>query len=257
MADRTSFTDPKPDTPEGDIVTKPTTNTIKALKTSNPASDNEGGEKPVREQLKKTSIDATSNGQAIGSSSGITKGIATSGETEQETAMDTSEGTTLRRKRSRDDEDDDDNAEDEETSKGSGRHARKRSRDGDTESPELVSSDSAEDSKMDSEINGSTIPRSGTPPTTAMSDDALSGDLVSPKGKRTRAQFQRDDEDQTISSRTEKETAIPLSETESVKSKSGHDAEERGAKRPREIGEEAGTDALDKESKQQAKAVCG
>jgi Ran-binding protein 3 len=257
MADRTSFTDPQTETPEGDIVTKPTTNTINALKTSNPASDNEGGEKPVREQLKKTSIDATSNGQTIGSS-GITKAIAASGETEQETAMDTSEGTTLRRKRSRDDDDDDEDAKDEEISKGSGRHTRKRSRDGDAESPGLVSSDSAEDSKMDSEINGSAVARSGTPPTASMGDDALSGDLISPKGKRTRAQFQRDDEDQTISSVTQKSTAIPSNETESIKLKSGHEVEERGAKRPREIGEEeAGTDALDKESKQQAQTVCG
>jgi hypothetical protein len=196
-----------------------------------PASDTEGGEKPVREQLKKTSIDATNDQIAP-----------------------PSDDATLRRKRSRDDDDDE---EEEESLKNSSRHGRKRSRDNDAESPEAIPSDDAEPIQTDSEVNGASTTRSGTPPIESTGDSALSENLISPKGKRTRAQFQRDDEERPITSTAQAETIIPSDKTDTIKSLSSDESDERGAKRPREIGDENnGSTTHDKKGEPAAPRVC-
>lgn len=208
---------------------------IQALKNSNSASDNEGAEKPVREQLKKTSIDTTSNGQSLTSAPTLSTERTHDSISNDTQAITSDSQDKSRSKRSR--EDDDEEADEAQIS-GNGRHGRKRSRDSDIAVPLEVSSDSAEDSKIDSEINGSSTDRSGTPPITASGEGVAEDYLASPKNKRTRAQFQKDAESLGPTNTEAKSATDTASTNQPIKITALEDAKERESKRPREEEED-------------------
>jgi len=160
----------------------------------NNGSDNEsGGEKPVREKLRDTSI-------------------ATQAMEEDANAL-SGDGARLQRKRSYEDIQDDVEDKDEEAGKP-GKQPRKRSR---SNSPE-DKMESVEKAPQQVITNGSRDRRSLTPElSSSRADEAQQAGLASPKNKRTRDQVLRDEEyassasgDATLTSESaEKDNKLP------------------------------------------------
>jgi Ran-binding protein 3 len=207
------------------------------------ASDNEGGEKPVREQLKKTSIDQdtipSQNTSAAQPSNAMTSNKSTQG---------------LRRKRSIELVDRD-ASEDENGHIVKGRHARKRSRDITKDSSDEQSIKAASGTKSDasSEVDN----RPGTPDDeTEAHESSITERIASPKGKRNREQFLKDDDDIHVESLNgaviptvvEKDT---IGSTVTAASKD----EERDAKRHREAELKESTDVKVATDKKELAAV--
>jgi Ran-binding protein 3 len=205
----------------------------KHLEPSPPASDNEGGEKPVREQLKKTSIDTDKTTDKIPSIA-----VATSSSSSSSSSSAAANDADLRHKRSIEDVERD-ASEDENGHISLGRHGRKRSRDlAENSSEEVLSTYEASGAKSDasSEVDN----RPGTP----VGNRGSSGDfrpvagrsdrVTSPKGKRNIEQFLRDDDTHAQSLNG---AAIASASTKDVSKATGSlnsQDDERDAKRYRE-----------------------
>jgi hypothetical protein len=158
-------------------------------------SDNEGGEKPVREQLKKTSIDTENMPPSIAVAAAAAAAAAaapSSSSSTKEAATDPSEAD-LHRKRSIEDVERD-VSEDENGHLSMGRHGRKRSRDLAENSSEDISAYEVSAAKSDasSEVEN----RPGTPDGDELRPITSRPERVtSPKGKRNREQFLKDSEE--------------------------------------------------------------
>jgi Ran-binding protein 3 len=196
---------------------------------SSTASDNEGGERPVREKLRK----ATINPGAAGSKSQTSAADpnASASDADDEASGDRMDGRTrvrLARKRSRDDMDhsDDDNMH----SPTFQRHIRKRSRDSDSDEAEIASPRG----KRSSESSDSIDQRPATPDE-KMSTQVLEQQLTSPKGKRNREQFLKDNEESEVQTLNMVATK-PADEQEiaAVGAKLREENDERDAKRQRD-----------------------
>lgn len=167
------------------------------------ASDNENSERPVREQLKKTSIDPPKAG----------------------TSQDDSEP---RRKRSRE-EVDKDTEEESRNVTAAGRHSRKRSRDVDHDSSEDMSAAEKSDASSDVGI------RPTTPSRMDLSAEEVEAEKVtSPKGKRNREQFLKDSDDGNTQSLNGATVAPIVDEKAKDQTLSGLKDDGRDAKRHRD-----------------------
>jgi Ran-binding protein 3 len=189
-------------------------------------SDNEGGEKPVREKLKQTTI-ANPDNTHVTSHPASDADAAKTTEISQPTITNNEAGDRLRRKRSFEAVETAD--VDVESAAKPARHARKRSRDNDSNPPEKSN---------DSATNGSASKRATTPPRHSRPDDILASELLkSPKGKRNREQFLKDGQEDKASSINH--AVAPTSEKSGSESGKNDNGEERGAKRPRDGGKTA------------------
>jgi hypothetical protein len=199
---------------------------------SSTASDNEGGEKPVREKLRK----ATINPGAAGSKSqtSVTDPNASASDADDEASGDRMEGRTrvrLARKRSRDDMDHSDDIDDNNMrSPAFNRHIRKRSRDSDSDEVEIASPHG----KQSSESSDSIDRRPGTPDE-QMTTQVLEQHLTSPKGKRNREQFLKDNEESEVQTLDMVATKpADVQDFAALGAKLREENEERGAKRQRD-----------------------
>jgi Ran-binding protein 3 len=212
---------------------------------SSTASDNEGGEKPVREKLRKTTITPSAAGSK--SQTSATDPTATASDADDEASGDRMDGRTrvrLARKRSRedmdqsDDIDHSDDIDDDNTNKATfHRHIRKRSRDMESDEVGILSAHR----KQGSESEDSVDARPGTPNERLGKHAAMVQEhLTSPKGKRNREQFLRDDEEsevQTLNLVATKSTDVQ--DLAAVGAKFRDDNEERDAKRQRDGAKDA------------------
>jgi hypothetical protein len=206
------------------------------------ASDNESGEKPVREQLKKASIEEDNQAKSAAGTEAVEE-TKTSSVQPAEHLKPQETPPKLRRKRSIEDVERDP-SEDGNGHIAKGRHSRKRSRD-------LVES-SADNSSY--EVSGTKSDASGErenirQSTPEGSEKATGPERVtSPKGKRNREQFLKDDED--VQTHSLNGTAVASGDdNEAKKEESPSVTDERDAKRQRD--DETKTEK--KETKESAK----
>jgi len=197
-------------------------------------SDNEGGEKPVREKLKQTTITNPTSSQIANKvdvtshPTSVADSDLPSESTPPSAASDSNEGK-VRRKRSFEDVDKDEEM-DADVKDTPSRHVRKRSRDSDKKSPDVTA---PVEEKKDHAMNGSVSKGAQTPPQDDKAEEAAASELLkSPKGKRNREQFLEDDEEQHITSINH--TVAATSEKSGSETGKNDDGEERGAKRPRD-----------------------
>jgi Ran-binding protein 3 len=199
---------------------------------SSTASDNEGSEKPVREKLRKATINSGATGTQ--SQTSAPDPNASASDADDEASGDRMDGrprVKLARKRSRDDMDHSDDINDDNVHNHSfNRHVRKRSRDTDSDE---VENDSPH-GKQSSTSSDSVDPRPGTPDE-QMTTQVLEQHLTSPKGKRNREQFLKDDEESEV--QTLDAVAMKPADEQDIaaggaKPREGH--EERDAKRQRD-----------------------
>jgi Ran-binding protein 3 len=199
---------------------------------SSTASDNEGGEKPVREKLRKTTINPGAAGSK--SQTSATDPTASASDADDEASGDRMDGRArvrLARKRSLDDMD---HSSDVDNDRRDGptfnRHIRKRSRDTDSDDAERASPPG----KPGSDSSDSVEPRPSTPDE-RMDTNAVEQQLTSPKGKRNREQFLKDNEESEIHTLDMVATKpANVQELAAVGAKLRDDNEERGAKRQRD-----------------------
>lgn len=183
------------------------------------ASDNENSERPVREQLKKTSIDA------------------------HKALSHPEDEVEPRRKRSRE-EVDKDTEEESRHDTTAGRHSRKRSRDVENDSSEDIST--AETSAAKSDASSDVGRRPTTPSKMDVSTEQAEVErLTSPKGKRNREQFLKDSDDVTTQSLNGATVAPVVDENAKDQTLAGSKEEERDAKRHRDDIAKATTEAKD------------
>jgi Ran-binding protein 3 len=209
---------------------------------SSVVSDNDGGEKPVREQLKKASIDENTLAKSAAGIEPVGESKTSSIQpTEHLKPLETSPK--LRRKRSIEDVERD-VSEDENGHIAKGRHSRKRSRDlaessGDNSTYEASGPKSDASSEMDNA-------RGGTPG----KGEKIKGPerVTSPKGKRNREQFLKDDVD--VQTQSLNGAAVPSGDDKEAKKEEPAEVTEgRDPKRQRD--DETKTEK--KETKESAK----
>lgn len=209
--------------------------TVEDFKNSSNNSDGESGEKPVREKLRDTKIEGQTIEEEISADASLNDGVD-----KPEATTDASGNRQLQRKRSIEDVE---GASQDADKVESGRHVRKRSREA-IPGSDIPIVPSTSEEKMDNApaekssirlVNGSK--RSATPDTASdpMDEEKKSG-LTSPKNKRRRDEFLREDEETKVSSGE----VIPVLSTAVVQEeqKAGSDKtdsdEERKTKRSRD-----------------------